>query len=116
MSSQRQRRMIWPSSEFARLRFRRSANAWTHEWIAPVSIAQGIVMSSEDKPELFPDVTTPVKVSLNRRRFLIGSTVAGIGGVAAATLHDGELGAPAQSYRGSVPWAEGTAVAPPAWR
>jgi gluconate 2-dehydrogenase gamma chain len=50
---------------------------------------------------------------IGRRRFLIGGTVAGIGGVAAATLHDGEQGAPPQSFRGSVPWTEGTADAPP---
>jgi gluconate 2-dehydrogenase gamma chain len=50
----------------------------------------------------------------DRRRFLIGSTLAGIGGVAAAAMHDGELGAPPQIIRGSVPWQEGTADAPPA--
>jgi gluconate 2-dehydrogenase gamma chain len=49
----------------------------------------------------------------NRRRFLIGSAIAGIGGVAAAAMHDGELGAAPQTYRGSVPWQEGTADAPP---
>ena len=49
----------------------------------------------------------------DRRRFLIGSAVAGLGGVAAAAVHDGELGAPPQTFRGSVPWQEGTADAPP---
>ena len=49
----------------------------------------------------------------DRRRFLIGSALAGIGGVAAAAIHDGELGAPAQTIRGAVPWQEGTADAPP---
>jgi gluconate 2-dehydrogenase gamma chain len=49
----------------------------------------------------------------NRRRFLIGSAIAGIGGVAAAAIHDGELGGPAQTFRGAVPWLEGTADAPP---
>ena len=49
----------------------------------------------------------------NRRRFLIGTAIAGFGGVAAAAMHDGELGAPPQTLRGSVPWQEGTADAPP---
>jgi transketolase C-terminal domain/subunit len=35
-------------------------------------------------------VATPVKVNLGRRRFLVGSAMAGLGGVAAATIHDGE--------------------------
>jgi gluconate 2-dehydrogenase gamma chain len=48
-----------------------------------------------------------------RRRFLIrGAAIAGIGGVAVA-MHDGELGGPAQTLRGAVPWQEGTADAPP---
>ena len=50
---------------------------------------------------------------LDRRRFLIGSAVAGLGGAAAAALHDGELGGPSQTFRGAVPWQEGTADAPP---
>ena len=51
---------------------------------------------------------------LQRRRFLMqGVAIAGIGGVAAAALHDGELGGPAQTFRGAVPWQEGTADAPP---
>src|ERR1700691_6372683 len=53
------------------------------------------------------------KVNLRRRQLLIGSVAAGIGGTTAATVHDGELGAPPQTFRGSVPWAEGTADAPP---
>jgi gluconate 2-dehydrogenase gamma chain len=52
-------------------------------------------------------------VNLLRRRLLMGSTVVGIGGVAAA-IHDGELGAPPRTFRGAVPWQEGTADAPPA--
>ncbi len=60
-----------------------------------------------------PGVAITVKMNLGRRRFLIGSAVAGIGGVAAAAVHDGELGAPPQTFRGSVPWQEGTADAPP---
>jgi gluconate 2-dehydrogenase gamma chain len=50
---------------------------------------------------------------IKRRRFLIkGAALAGIGGVAVA-MHDGELGGPAQTFRGAVPWEEGTADAPP---
>ncbi len=49
----------------------------------------------------------------DRRRFLIGSAIAGLGGVAAAAIHDGELGGPSQTLRGEVPWQEGTADAPP---
>ena len=48
----------------------------------------------------------------DRRRFLLGSAAVGIGGVAAA-VRDGELGGPSQTIRGSVPWQEGTADAPP---
>src|SRR6202453_1186624 len=53
------------------------------------------------------------KVNLRRRQLLIGSVAAGIAGTTAATVHDGELGAPPQTIRGSVPWKEGTADAPP---
>src|ERR1700733_6672802 len=59
------------------------------------------------------DVATSAPVNLDRRRFLVGGAVAGIGGVAAAAIHDGELGAPPQTFRGSVRWQEGTADAPP---
>jgi gluconate 2-dehydrogenase gamma chain len=52
-------------------------------------------------------------VKLDRRHFLIGSVAAGVAGVSARPIHDGELGAPPQTFRGSVPWAEGTADAPP---
>jgi gluconate 2-dehydrogenase gamma chain len=61
-------------------------------------------MSSDDKLDA---------LNLDRRRFLVGGAVAGIGGVAAAAIHDGELGGPPQTFRGSVPWQEGTADAPP---
>src|ERR1700735_974744 len=53
------------------------------------------------------------KVNLRRRQLLIGGVAAGIAGTTAATVHDGELGAPPQTIRGSVPWKEGTADAPP---
>jgi gluconate 2-dehydrogenase gamma chain len=53
------------------------------------------------------------QVNLVRRRLLLGSAVAGIGGVAGAAIHDGELGGPSQTFRGAVPWQEGTADAPP---
>src|SRR3984885_3039440 len=54
------------------------------------------------------------KVNLRRRQLLVGGVAAGIAGTAAAaTLHDGELGAPPQTIRGAVPWKEGTADAPP---
>src|ERR1700755_3182307 len=68
-----------------------------------------------------PEPKAPIETSdargaadLQRRRFLIkGAALAGIGTVAAAALHDGELGGPAQTFRGAVPWQEGTADAPP---
>jgi gluconate 2-dehydrogenase gamma chain len=50
-------------------------------------------------------IKTLMSPNLVRRRLLIGSAVVGIGGVAAA--------AP-QTFRGAVPWREGTADAPPA--
>jgi gluconate 2-dehydrogenase gamma chain len=53
------------------------------------------------------------KVNLRRRQLLLGSVAAGIAGAGAATVHDGELGAPSQTIRGAVPWTEGTADAPP---
>jgi gluconate 2-dehydrogenase gamma chain len=51
---------------------------------------------------------------LDRRRFLMrGAALVGMSGIAAAAMHDGELGGPAQTFRGAVPWAEGAADAPP---
>jgi gluconate 2-dehydrogenase gamma chain len=65
-----------------------------------------------DQPQ--PDsVAQSVKVNLVRRRLLLGGAVVGVGGVAAAVIHDGELGSPPQTFRGTVPWQEGTADAPP---
>jgi len=52
------------------------------------------------------------KVNIDRRHFLLGTVAAGVAGASAATLHDGELGAPPQTFRGAVPWVEGTADAP----
>ena len=55
-----------------------------------------------------------VKLTFDRRRFLVGGAVAGTAGVAAAAgVHDGELGGPPQTFTGAVPWQEGTADAPP---
>ena len=51
--------------------------------------------------------------SLKRRRFLIGGAVAGLSGTVGAAIRDGQLGAPPQTIRGSVPWHEGTADVPP---
>src|ERR1700689_537998 len=58
-------------------------------------------------------IAPAVKVNLVRRRLLLGSAVVGVGGVVAAAIHDGELGGPPQTFRGAVPWQEGTADAPP---
>jgi gluconate 2-dehydrogenase gamma chain len=60
-----------------------------------------------------PIASSRADAQLDRRRFLFGTAAAGIGSVAAAVLHDGELGAPPQTFRGAVPWVEGTADAPP---
>jgi gluconate 2-dehydrogenase gamma chain len=73
-------------------------------------------MSSQDKfgaqaPDL--EKTPTVEVNLGRRRLLLGGAVVGVGGVAAAVVHDGELGGPEQTFRGAVPWQEGTADVPP---
>src|ERR1700689_3855846 len=70
-------------------------------------------MPERDDPKTPAPVASILKSNLDRRRFLIGSAVAGLGGAAAAALHDGELGGPAQTFRGAVPWQEGTADAPP---
>src|SRR6204780_3140644 len=70
-------------------------------------------MPERDDPKTPAPVASILKSNLDRRRFLVGGAVAGIGGVAAAAIHDGELGGAPQSFRGSVPWQEGTADAPP---
>jgi gluconate 2-dehydrogenase gamma chain len=57
-----------------------------------------------------PGAATP---ALDRRRFLLGASVAGAGGAAAAAaIHDGELGAPPQAFTGEIPWQEGAADSP----
>ena len=71
---------------------------------------------SRDPPPSAPPRPTG-EFDAGRRRFVIGSAVAGIGGTiagvgAAAALHDGELGAPPQTLRGTVPWNEGNGDAP----
>jgi gluconate 2-dehydrogenase gamma chain len=59
------------------------------------------------------------KVGVDRRRFLLGSALAGTAAGAAVAVgkgavHDGELGGPAQTFRGEMPWQEGAADPPPA--
>ena len=61
-----------------------------------------------------PQLESPqAAMNSGRRRSMMASAAAGIGGAAAASLHDGELGGPPQTFRGAVPWVEGTADAPP---
>jgi len=72
-----------------------------------------VVMPFHDRSKNPVSISSAVKSSWDRRRFLIGSAIAGLGGVAAAALRDGELGGPSQTLRGAVPWQEGTADAPP---
>ena len=74
-------------------------------------------MPEQDNEKRIPATPSTVPSTVksqnwDRRRFLIGTAIAGVGGVAAA-MHDGELGAPPQTFRGAVPWQEGTADAPP---
>lgn len=70
-------------------------------------------MPLHDRSKTPVSISSAVKSSWDRRRFLIGSAIAGLGGVAVAALRDGELGGPSQTLRGAVPWQEGTADAPP---
>jgi len=53
-------------------------------------------------------------VDLHRRRLLLVGA-AGIASTAAAAIavHDGELGGPAETIRGEMPWAPGSADSPP---
>lgn len=74
-------------------------------------------MACSDEREVARRDATPAleTADLGRRRFLIGgaAAAAGIGSATAVGLHDGELGAPPQTFRGAVPWTEGTADVPP---
>src|ERR1700753_3357537 len=57
---------------------------------------------------------TVAKPPVDRRPFLATSVaMAGVAGAAAAELHDGELGAPAESIKGAIPYAEGATDQPP---
>jgi gluconate 2-dehydrogenase gamma chain len=54
------------------------------------------------------------KPPVDRRTFLAGGVaIAGVAGAAAAELHDGELGAPPQTVKGAIPYAEGATDQPP---
>jgi gluconate 2-dehydrogenase gamma chain len=54
------------------------------------------------------------KPLIDRRRFLMGSAVAGFAGaLPAASRHDGALGSTQETIRGAVPWQEGGADVPP---
>jgi gluconate 2-dehydrogenase gamma chain len=58
------------------------------------------------------------EIRLNRRRLLAGGAAAGAAGVAGAAAvdaarHDGELGAPPQTFSGAMPWTQGAADYPP---
>jgi len=48
-----------------------------------------------------------------RRSFVLGGAMIGAATAAAATIRDGELGAPPRAYRGSMPVQEGAADSPP---
>ena len=56
-----------------------------------------------------------VTKGISRRSLLTGGAVVGAAGAAVAGVvsHDGALGAPAQAFRGTVPWQEGAADGPP---
>ena len=68
---------------------------------------------SRNQPEQRDGKAPQSSLNPARRRFFIASAVAGIGSASAMPLHDGALGAPAQTFRGAVPWVEGAADAPP---
>jgi gluconate 2-dehydrogenase gamma chain len=53
------------------------------------------------------------KSTIDRRKFLLGGVAAGVAGVSSAAIHDGELGAPPHTYRGAIPYQDGSADAPP---
>ncbi len=52
--------------------------------------------------------------TIDRRKLLLAGALAGtVGAAAAATRHDGELGGPPETIKGTMPWRDGTADAPP---
>lgn len=58
-------------------------------------------------------MSNAARPALDRRRFILGTALAGAGAAAAgATIHDGELGAPPQTFSGEAPWQEGAADSP----
>jgi gluconate 2-dehydrogenase gamma chain len=61
-----------------------------------------------------PDALDRTGVDLRRRRLLLAGA-AGIAGTAAAAVavHDGELGGPAETIHGEMPWTPGSADSPP---
>jgi gluconate 2-dehydrogenase gamma chain len=50
---------------------------------------------------------------LDRRNFLLAGAAASATVAGAKALHDGELGAPAETITGGMPWTEGAADSPP---
>ena len=74
-------------------------------------------MSSTNKPGA--STSEPPPLDRVRRRLILGgaASIGGIAGAAAlhdaAARHDGELGGPPETFRGAVPWHEGTADVPP---
>jgi gluconate 2-dehydrogenase gamma chain len=53
------------------------------------------------------------KVNFHRRRLLIAGASVATASAALAAIHDGELGGPAETIRGAIPWEEGAADVPP---
>src|ERR1700730_14415055 len=87
--------------------------------------------SSKFRPDAPGPSSAPLRrrpmpqLKFDRRKFLVGSAVAGAAGAAAAAAttpatgpsparHDGELGAPPQTISGNIPYQEGAADVPPA--
>lgn len=59
------------------------------------------------------EISGVVKVNLRRGRLLVAGAAVATAPAAFAVIHDGELGAPPQTVRGTVPWEEGVTDAPP---
>jgi gluconate 2-dehydrogenase gamma chain len=52
--------------------------------------------------------------TIDRRKLLLAGALAGtVGAAGAATRHDGELGGPPETIKGTMPWRDGTADVPP---